>query len=130
MLPPDSAASPALSRQIKQVDGVGEVVRGRPWLRRLDRAYAVGGELALALGILLFLGVVLVFSNTVRLAVHARRSELEIMALVGAGSGYMRGPFLVEAMLQGLIAAALASLLLWGLFAFLAAPGPCPGVST
>ncbi|BEQ15016.1 cell division protein FtsX [Desulfoferula mesophila] len=126
VLPPDSAASPALSRQIKQVDGVGEVVRGRPWLRRLDRAYAVGGELALALGILLFLGVVLVFSNTVRLAVHARRSELEIMALVGAGSGYMRGPFLVEAMLQGLIAAALASLLLWGLFAFLAAPGALP----
>jgi cell division protein FtsX len=38
----------------------------------------------------------------------------------------MRGPFLVEAMLQGLIAAALASLLLWGLFALLAAPGTLP----
>ncbi len=122
----DQAAPPELAAHIKNMAGVSDVVSGRPWLRRLDRALRAGGELAVALGILLFLGVVLVTSNTVRLAVHVRRRELELMSLVGASGGYMRGPFLVEAVLQGLAAAALASLLLWGLFSLLAAPDALP----
>lgn len=126
VLTPDIAAPPELAAHIKNMAGVSDVVTGRPWLQRLERALRAGGELAVALGILLFLAVVLVTSNTVRLAVHVRRRELELMALVGAGGGYMRGPFLVEAVLQGLAAAALASLLLWGLFALLAAPDALP----
>jgi len=126
VLTPDLAAPPELAAHIKNMAGVSDVVTGRPWLQRLERALRAGGELAVALGILLFLAVVLVTSNTVRLAVHVRRRELELMALVGAGGGYMRGPFLVEAVLQGLAAAALASLLLWGLFSLLAAPDALP----
>lgn len=126
VLEPKLAAPPELAAHIKNMAGVGDVVSGRPWLQRLERALRAGGELAVALGILLFLAVVLLTSNTVRLAVHVRRRELELMALVGAGGGYMRGPFLVEAVLQGLAAAGLASLLLWGLFALLAAPDALP----
>ena len=126
VLAPKLAAPPELAAHIKTMAGVGDVVSGRPWLQRLERALRAGGELAVALGILLFLAVVLLTSNTVRLAVHVRRRELELMALVGAGGGYMRGPFLVEAVLQGLAAAGLASLLLWGLFALLAAPDALP----
>ncbi|MCF8040607.1 MAG: permease-like cell division protein FtsX [Desulfarculaceae bacterium] len=126
VLSPDLASPPELAAHIKNMAGVSDVVTGRPWLQRLERALRAGGELAVALGILLFLAVVLVTSNTVRLAVHVRRRELELMALVGAGGGYMRGPFLVEAVLQGLAAAGLASLLLWGLFALLAAPDALP----
>ena len=126
VLAPELAAPPELAAHIKNMAGVSDVVSGRPWLQRLERALRAGGELAVALGILLFLAVVLLTSNTVRLAVHVRRRELELMALVGAGGGYMRGPFLVEAVLQGLAAAGLASLLLWGLFALLAAPDALP----
>lgn len=126
VLTPDMAAPPELAAHVKNMAGVSDVVTGRPWLQRLERALRAGGELAVSLGILLFLAVVLVTSNTVRLAVHVRRRELELMALVGAGGGYMRGPFLVEAVLQGLAAAALASLLLWGLFSLLAAPDALP----
>jgi len=122
----DAPPVPELAAFIKKKAGVVEVVSGRPWLKRLERALAAGGDLAVALGILLFLGVVLVTSNTVRLAVHARRRELELMALVGASPGYMRGPYLVEGMLQGLMAAALASLLLWGLFGLLSTPAALP----
>jgi cell division transport system permease protein len=126
VLSPGATTGPEMIAFIKERSGVGEVVSGRPWLKRLERALTAGGDLALALGILLFLGVVLVASNTVRLAVHVRRRQLELMSLVGASSGYMRGPFLVEAVLQGLMAAALASLLLWGLFNLLAAPAALP----
>lgn len=126
VLAPEQTVPPELAAHIKNMAGVSDVVSGRPWLKRLERALRAGGELALALGILLFLGVVLVTSNTVRLAVHVRRRELELMALVGAGGRYMRGPFLMEAVLQGLAAAALASLALWGLFTLLAAPDALP----
>lgn len=126
VLAPESAAPPELAAHIKKMAGVNDVVSGRPWLQRLERALRAGGELAVALGILLFLAVLLVTSNTVRLAVHVRRRDLELMALVGAGGGYMRGPFLVEAVLQAIAAACLASLLLWGLFALLAAPNALP----
>lgn len=106
--------------------GVTEVVTSRPWLHRLEAAIQAAGDLALALGILLFLGVILVVSNTVRLSVHVRREQLELMALVGASTGYMRRPFLVEAMLQGVAAALVASLLIWLLFNMLAAPASLP----
>lgn len=126
VLAPGAPAGPELAAFIKNRAGVAEVVSGRPWLKRLERAVSAGGDLAVALGILLFLGVVLVTSNTVRLAVHARRRQLELMALVGASPGYMRGPYLVEGMLQGLMAALLASLLLWVLFSLLSAPAALP----
>jgi len=126
VLTPEQSTPPELAAHIKNMAGVSDVVSGRPWLQRLERALRAGGELAVALGILLFLGVVLVTSNTVRLAVHVRRRDLELMALVGASGSYMRGPFLLAAVFQGLVAAALASLLLWGLFALLAAPDALP----
>ncbi|MCF8031588.1 MAG: permease-like cell division protein FtsX [Desulfarculaceae bacterium] len=126
VLQPGAVAGPQLAARIKNLAGVAEVVSGRPWLKRLERALAAGGDLAVALGILLFLGVVLVASNTVRLAVHVRRRQLELMVLVGASSSYMRLPYLVEAVLQGIMAAALASGLLWTLFNLLAAPAALP----
>ena len=55
-------------------------------------------------------------SNVVRLAATARRDEIEIMQLVGAPLAYVRGPFVVEGILQGGVGAALALLALWGMF--------------
>jgi cell division transport system permease protein len=56
----------------------------------------------------------LVVANTIRLAVYARRDEIEIMKLVGATNGYVRLPFLLEGMLQGLLGAGVALLSLYG----------------
>ena len=49
----------------------------------------------------------------VRLAAAAREDEIEIMQLVGAPLAYIRGPFVVEGVLQGGVGALLAVLLLW-----------------
>lgn len=51
---------------------------------------------------------VLIIFNTIRMAIFTRRSEIEIMQLVGATNWFIRGPFLVEAALYGIIAAVLA----------------------
>ena len=105
---------------------VSEVITGRPWLSRLDTLTKVFHELAVAFGLLLFLGVVLLVSNITRLMVHVRRNELEVMELVGASSGYIRRPFLIESLLQSLGAAVLATSLIWLIFQVLAAPATLP----
>lgn len=59
--------------------------------------------------IVLLIFIALVFiNNTIRLAILARRKEISIMRLVGASNGFIRGPFLMEAILHALIGTALA----------------------
>jgi cell division transport system permease protein len=52
-----------------------------------------------------------VIVNTIRLAVYARRQEIEIMKLVGATDWFIRWPFVLEGMLYGLAGAAIAVLM-------------------
>jgi cell division transport system permease protein len=60
---------------------------------------------------LLFLvASVLFISNAIRLSIFARRKEIEVMKLVGASDGFVRTPFVIEGLLQGLVGSALAAL--------------------
>jgi cell division transport system permease protein len=97
-----------LAAEMGQLHGVRDVEYGREWLDKLEalgrglRAFAAGALLAV-LG-----AALLVVANTIRLAVYARRDEIEIMKLVGATDGYVRAPFLLEGALQGLLGAGVA----------------------
>jgi cell division transport system permease protein len=60
---------------------------------------------------LLFLvASVLLISNAIRLSIFARRKEIEVMKLVGASDGFVRTPFVIEGLLQGLVGSILAAL--------------------
>jgi len=63
------------------------------------------------LAILVVISVVIVM-NTIRTAVYHRRKEIEVMKLVGATEWFVRGPFVLEGIMTGLIAAAIALALL------------------
>jgi cell division transport system permease protein len=63
-----------------------------------------------ATALFLVASILLIF-NTIRLSIFARRKEIEVMKLVGASDGFVRTPFLLEGLVQGLIGAALAALL-------------------
>lgn len=115
-----------LAQSLRSRPEVAQVVTSRPWLRGLRQAQTTLTTLGLALGVLLFAGVVLLVTNTVRLAVHLRREQLVVLDLVGATGGYVRWPYVLEAMLQAVAAAVAASCLVWGLFRLLAAPAPLP----
>lgn len=74
----------------------------------IARGLRIGG---LLVGILFAVISVLVIFNTIRMAIFNRQEEIEIMKLVGANSWYIRGPFVVEASIYGIVAGALASFL-------------------
>ena len=63
---------------------------------------------AAALVIMLTFVAFVFINNTIRLAITARRREIAIMRLVGASNGFIRGPFVMEGILEALIAAVLA----------------------
>ena len=61
--------------------------------------------------ILLIIMAVTIISNTIKLTVHSRRREISIMKYVGATNGFIRGPFVVEGILIGLVAALITVLM-------------------
>jgi cell division transport system permease protein len=107
-----------LASQLRQMPGVADVRYDRQWLTRVVSAINVIRGVGLFLGLVLTVAASLTVANVVRLALYARRDELEIMDLVGAPNAYVRGPFIMEGLLQGGIGA-LAALLALGV-AFLA----------
>ena len=62
----------------------------------------------------IFLGHFFIVGSTVKLAIYARRDEVEIMQLIGASETLIQAPFVLESMLQGITGAALALAALWG----------------
>lgn len=82
----------------KVIDRLSSIVRG-------VRTLGIAGVLILG-----FVAVLVAF-NTVRLAIYAAREEINIMKLVGATNWYIRGPFMIEGLLHGGIAALATALL-------------------
>ena len=68
-----------------------------------------------AVAIFALISVLIIF-NTIQMAIFNRRDELQIMRLLGAGTWYIRGPFVVEAIMYGLVSAVVSVLLINALF--------------
>jgi cell division transport system permease protein len=128
----DSAAIEGLARRLQQAPGVADVRFDRRWLDRLA-AIAAGIRWAgWLLGGLLLLAAILTVATVVRLALHARRDELDIMQLMGAPIALLRGPLVAEGILQGGAGAIVALVVLYAVFVlvrgpFMAAFGPAFG---
>jgi cell division transport system permease protein len=105
-----------LAARIRALGGVADVRYDQQWLARLTTAIGVIRGVGLVLGSVLTIAAALTVANVVRLALYARRDELEIMQLVGAPQSYIRGPFVMEGVLQGGAGALVALLVLGGAF--------------
>ncbi len=106
----------AVSEALAGMDGVEELGSSQQWVEGYARARRLVRGLGFGLGAVLGLATLLIVANTIRLTLHARRDELEILSLVGASRIFLRVPFLIEGVLQGMAAGVLALALLYGLF--------------
>jgi len=86
-----------------------ETVRfGGEWVRRLDEFVAILRWVDLVVGLVVALSVLFVVANTIRLTLLARRDSLRILALVGAGDGFIFTPLVLEGAFAAAIGAAVA----------------------
>ena len=106
-----------LAATLGGLTGVADVRYDRRWLSRLNASVRAVRAIGLTIVSLLALASALTVANVIRLAALARRDEIEIMQLVGAPIAYVRGPFVVEGILQGGAGALVAIVSLWVVFA-------------
>ncbi len=114
--------SPKLGREIQaQVHdptqkalwpGVNSVAWGDKTTQRVLTVAEVISIVFLVAIVLLVTASTLLIANTIRLSIFARRREIEVMKLVGATNWFVRGPFMLEGLLQGLVGSIFAVILL------------------
>jgi cell division transport system permease protein len=109
-----------LARTYSSAPGVEDVQYDLLWIQRLTIVVRLVRWVGGFLGGILVLASVFTISNVIRLTVYARQDELDIMRLVGATQSYVKGPFVVEGMLQGGLGGLASIGLLWVAFRFLA----------
>ena len=108
----DPAAVTSVAAKIRKMDGVGNVVYPQQIVERLLQLGNVLRRIGLiVIGVFLFVAGIII-SNTIRLTVFARRREISIMQLVGATNMYIRAPFICEGLLDGLLGALVAVIVL------------------
>lgn len=92
-----------IAKQLEQLDGVDEVIYRQDLIVLLERYIRIFLIIILGIGILLGGGAIFLVSNTIKLIIYSRLTIIEIMKLVGATRQFIRRPFLVEGIVQGLL---------------------------
>ena len=87
----------SFGEQIEQVSTISRVLNVLGW----------------GLALVLALSAVILISNTISLAIYARRNEVSVMKLVGASNWFIRVPFLLEGLIEGVVGALLAVVTIW-----------------
>jgi cell division transport system permease protein len=97
--------------------GVADVRYDHDWISRVTAGLGAVRGVGFSLAVVMAIAAGLTVASVVRLGLHARRDEIEIMQLVGSPYAYIRGPFVVEGLMQGGLGAMLALGALWMGFA-------------
>jgi len=98
----------ALAARIKKEKGITSVEYAQDWLDRVSLVILAVQWAKWIFGGVLFLTTYFIVGSTVKLAILARKDEIEIMQLVGASEELIQAPFVLEGMLQGMLGGALA----------------------
>ncbi|RJQ46288.1 MAG: cell division protein FtsX [Gammaproteobacteria bacterium] len=118
----EPAAAEALLKTLAALPEVEAAELDLDWLKRLRALLDLLQRAVWLLGALLSGAVLLIMGNTLRLAIHNRREEIELMRLIGATDAFIRRPFLYSGLIYGLSGALFALILLGFILGLLAAP--------
>lgn len=104
-----AAHAERLERRIAVLGGIESVKYQKKYLEIIDERARIIHDLTLGLGVLVGLSAIFLVSNTIRLAIAAKRQIIRTMDLVGATRTFIRLPFLLEGIIQGILGGALAA---------------------
>ena len=98
--------------QLNQYNGIEEVNYGGQLTKNLILVFDFVRNTGLAIISLLIFVAILIMVSVIKISVHSRHEEIEIMSLVGATSWFIRWPFIIEGFLKGLFSSFLAVIVL------------------
>lgn len=99
--------------RLRAIPAVLEVRSFGEQIEQLSTLSRVLNVLGIGLAAVLGTSAVILIANTIRMAIYARRDEVSIMKLVGASNWFIRVPFLLEGLIEGVLGAGLAVLTVW-----------------
>ncbi|OWJ90804.1 cell division protein FtsX [Pseudomonas sp. A46] len=108
----DKAGLETLRQRLAEMPGIEQAQLDLVWVERLSAILKLGERFVFGLAVLLILALLLVIGNTIRLHIENRRTEIEVIKLVGGTDGYVRRPFLYMGAIYGTGAGLLAWLVL------------------
>lgn len=115
-----SAKAEKIFNELIAIKGVDTLIYRRELLELIDKRTQTINNVTLGLGLLISISAILLVSNTIRLAIYAKRKLIRTMELVGATWTFIRLPFLIEGMIQGIVGGLLASALLYAVLEYAA----------
>jgi cell division transport system permease protein len=104
-----------LADQYRQLPGVQAVSLAEDEFEVISTLSQFVRVVTIAMSLVLLAVAVVLIWNTIRTAMFARRREIEVMKLVGATNWFIRVPFMLEGLIQGLVGAVVSCVGLWGL---------------
>ncbi len=105
-------------KDLRQQSAVSMIDDDRDWLNQLEAAVYALEAMGLVLGLILLATAAFTISSVIRLTAYLYRDEIAVMRLVGATEFFIRGPFYLEGLLQGLAGGIAAAVTLAGAHAF------------
>jgi cell division transport system permease protein len=114
VVPKRAEDTEAIANSLKPLPaGVHRVTFGEEKAKRILKVANVINSIFLLAGLVLLIASTILIANTIRLSIFSRRREIEVMKLVGATNWFVRGPFMLEGLLCGLVGSVLAVILLF-----------------
>jgi cell division transport system permease protein len=107
----DTASIANLQAELRQLEGVDEVMVDGAWLKRLNYLILLGKQAMWIVTGLLGFALVAVIGNTIRMQILTQQAEIELSRLIGATKSFIRRPFLYAGALYGLFGGLLALLI-------------------
>lgn len=112
----DAEHTSAVADRLRGYGFIDDIRYGREWIEKLDRLRNIAGVVGLTIGLAFAAVAVVIIGVTIRITVLQRAREITIMRLVGATNGFIRGPFLLEGAIKGLLGGLVAILLSYGTY--------------
>jgi len=100
--------------QIKSIEHVEEVRSNGRLISIIENYYQGFNFIITGVGVVVLLGTIILVSNTIRLTIHSRQNLIRILKLVGATNGFIRTPFLIEGMVEGVAGSLVACAITFG----------------
>ena len=95
----------AFSLKIKDSRGIESLEYGEKWISKFEQFMIFLRGFILIFGVLLFSGMTLIISNTIKFSIYTRKDEIDLMSLLGATHFFIKAPLVLEGIMQGILGA-------------------------